>query len=32
VFQKDLGPDTPELAEGIDAYSPDSSWTKVKLP
>ncbi|MBQ0817711.1 MAG: DUF2950 domain-containing protein [Methyloceanibacter sp.] len=32
VFQKDLGPDTPELAEGIDAFSPDSTWTKVELP
>lgn len=26
VFQKDLGPDTAEIASAIDGYDPDSSW------
>jgi hypothetical protein len=29
VFQKDLGPQTAELAERMTAFNPDSSWTKV---
>lgn len=29
VFQKDLGPDTAKRARKIDAFSPDTSWTKV---
>jgi len=30
VYQKDLGPDTTELAKQITEYNPDSTWTKVK--
>src|SRR5689334_22898655 len=29
VFQKDLGPHTAELAEGMTAFNPDSSWSRV---
>jgi hypothetical protein len=29
VFQKDLGPQTAELAERMTSFNPDSSWTKV---
>lgn len=27
VFQKDLGPESARVAEGIQAYDPDTSWT-----
>jgi hypothetical protein len=30
VYQKDLGPDTVELARHMTAYNPDGSWTLVK--
>jgi hypothetical protein len=30
VFQKDLGPNTAELARKIHAFAPDQSWTKVQ--
>ena len=29
VYQKDLGPKTAELANAIDRYNPDKSWTPV---
>jgi hypothetical protein len=29
VFQKDLGPDTADLAERMTSFNPDQSWTKV---
>jgi hypothetical protein len=29
VYQKDLGENTPALAEAITEFNPDSSWTKV---
>jgi DUF2950 family protein len=29
VYQKDLGPKTVELANAIDRYNPDKSWTPV---
>jgi len=29
VFQKDLGPDTADVAEAMTAYNPDKSWTKA---
>lgn len=29
VYQKDLGPKTPELAGAIDRFNPDKSWTPV---
>jgi Protein of unknown function (DUF2950) len=32
VFQKDLGPQSDKLARKIDAFDPDSTWTKVDLP
>jgi hypothetical protein len=31
VFQKDLGPDTDELAEKITSFDPDSAWKKVEV-
>ena len=30
VFQKDLGNQTVDLAKGINAFDPDSSWTPVE--
>ena len=30
VHQKNLGPQTEELAPKISAYDPDGSWTKIK--
>ena len=30
IFQKDLGPDTAEIAERMTAYNPDKTWTKVE--
>jgi hypothetical protein len=30
VYQKDLGPDTVEIARHMTEYNPDSSWTLVK--
>jgi hypothetical protein len=31
VYQKNLGPDTAELAKHITAFDPDKSWTKVSV-
>jgi Protein of unknown function (DUF2950) len=31
VFQKDLGPNTAEIAEAISAFNPDKAWTKVDV-
>jgi hypothetical protein len=31
VFQKDLGPDTDELAEKITAFDPDSTWKEADI-
>ena len=31
VFQKDLGPDTENIAEAMTAFNPDKSWTKVDV-
>ena len=31
VFQKDLGPDTEDIAEAMTAFNPDKSWTKVDV-
>jgi hypothetical protein len=30
VFQKDLGPNTDQIAEAITAFNPDKSWTRVE--
>ncbi len=30
VFQKDLGPQTAELAKSIDEFNPDQSWAQVE--
>jgi hypothetical protein len=30
VYQKDLGPDTEEIAKKMKGYNPDESWTLVK--
>jgi Protein of unknown function (DUF2950) len=32
VFQKDLGPDTTQIARKIESFSPDQTWTKVDAP
>jgi len=32
VFQKDLGPNTEEVAGAMTSFNPDKSWTKVDLP
>jgi hypothetical protein len=29
VFQKDLGPNTTELAKRMTSFNPDRSWKKV---
>jgi hypothetical protein len=29
VYQKDLGPTTPEIAGAYTAYNPDATWTPV---
>jgi hypothetical protein len=29
VYQKDLGPNTLEIAKAIDRFNPDKSWTPV---
>jgi Protein of unknown function (DUF2950) len=31
VFQKDLGPNTTEIASKIDSFIPDQAWTKVDV-
>jgi hypothetical protein len=31
VYQKNLGPDTAELAKRITSFDPDKSWTKVNV-
>lgn len=31
VYQKDLGPDTEELAAQIDSFDPDETWAEVEL-
>jgi hypothetical protein len=31
VYQKNLGPNTDELAKRINAFDPDKSWTKVSV-
>ncbi|MGH9807059.1 MAG: DUF2950 family protein, partial [Terriglobia bacterium] len=30
VYQKDLGPRTAKVAQKIDSFSPDQSWTKAE--
>jgi len=30
VYQKDLGPDTANIAKAMTAFNPDASWTEVK--
>jgi hypothetical protein len=29
VYQKDLGPDTPKVAEEMLSFNPDRTWTKL---
>lgn len=31
IFQKDLGPNTDEIAEKITSFNPDKTWTKVDI-
>ena len=30
VFEKDLGPRTPEIAAAMKAFDPDASWRKTE--
>jgi hypothetical protein len=30
IYEKDLGPNTKQLAEAMTAYDPDSSWHKAE--
>jgi Protein of unknown function (DUF2950) len=30
VYQKDLGPKTGQVANTINAYNPDSTWTRAE--
>jgi hypothetical protein len=30
VYQKDLGPKTPSVAQAMTRFNPDKSWTAVK--
>jgi hypothetical protein len=32
VFQKDLGPQTAEIARRLVSFAPDQTWTKVDVP
>jgi hypothetical protein len=32
VYEKDLGPDTKSIAEGMASFDPDSTWRKVEVP
>ena len=32
VYQKDLGPRTPQIAEAMTTFNPDQTWTKVAPP
>jgi hypothetical protein len=32
VYEKDLGPKTPELFRKMDRYNPDKTWTRTELP
>jgi Protein of unknown function (DUF2950) len=32
VYEKDLGPDTAEIAEHMTSFNPDSTWKKVDTP
>jgi hypothetical protein len=31
VFQKDLGPDTPQVATKITQFNPDSNWARISV-
>ena len=32
VYQKDLGPDTADIAPAVEAFDPDSTWQRVQAP
>ena len=32
VYEKDLGPETSEIARNVKEYNPDKSWKKVRFP
>ena len=32
VYQKDLGPDTADIAAAVTAFDPDSTWRRVQAP
>jgi Protein of unknown function (DUF2950) len=31
VYEKDLGPDTDEIAEKISSFDPNASWKKTEM-
>jgi len=30
IYEKDLGPDTAKIAQGMTAYDPDSGWHQAE--
>jgi hypothetical protein len=32
VYQKNLGPNSAAIAQGMTRFNPDASWTKVAVP
>ncbi len=30
IYEKDLGPETEKIAEGMNAYDPDSTWHEAE--
>ena len=32
VYEKDLGPETSEIAANVKEYNPDKSWKKARFP
>jgi hypothetical protein len=32
VYQRDLGPDTSEIAQAVTAFDPDATWQRVQIP
>jgi hypothetical protein len=32
VYQKDLGPDTEDIAASVTDFDPDSTWQRVQTP
>ena len=32
VYQKDLGPDTADIASTVEVFDPDTTWQRVQAP